>query len=269
MRKLTFAAAIAAAIALSQAGPLSAQWIEPEEGTFFAKAARPEGLSPVASQESVTAGNCPQSAFPVRASYPQGFDGGGPVDQAVKAKAGEFFSNAVKEAEDFLKGLETCVALEYLEYDLASGPFKPSSKAFSVLFLWNVNTGGAHPSFGYASMNLGPDGRELTAAGLFADPAKSLPLLWARIVKDTCTGGHETAPSYYGSPECPGAAATLPSQLAPDATLDGMGHAVLTSLGITFNLDPYDGWSWAEGPVNLDIPKDDLVAMGASPELWE
>ncbi|MDR1079565.1 MAG: DUF4163 domain-containing protein [Deltaproteobacteria bacterium] len=247
----------------------TAQAADPTATPFLQNAAAPEGVISVTAEERLATSVCPGVAIPIKVAYPQGFDAGGPVDKAVKAKTDSMMARAKTDAEEYAEKPEECDPLSNASYGLNSTAYRISSKAHSVLFIWDQYMGGAHPVYGYVSMNLAADGTELTAANLFTDPAKSLPLLWERIYRSTCSGDHETAPSYYGSPACSkDAVPALPEPLAPGSTLDVMGHATLTSLGLTINLDPYDAWSWAEGPVRLDIPKADLVTMGADPALW-
>jgi hypothetical protein len=38
---------------------------------------------------------------------------------------------------------------------------------------------------------------------------------------------------------------------------------------MTLILGPYDGWSYADGPSDLEIPKDELLKMGANPAIWQ
>jgi hypothetical protein len=249
-------------------------------------------------------------------SYPQGFDGGGPVDSVVEARAGEFFADARRRGGELVSWPADCDALANSFFSIKGtatpshpgGPgssagspdtpgtagspdapgttgsagttgtpsgsppqgFSPAvSKASSVLFEWEAYYGGAHSVFGYVSLNLRPDGKELAASDLFGDPSVSIPHFWAKIFREGCSGGKASAPSFYGSPVCSDAVPPLPYMLTPDATLDGMGHALLTPQGLTVSLDPYEAWSWAEGQFVLEISKEDLAGMGADTGFWQ
>jgi hypothetical protein len=269
---LTAAMALVAAFAFAAvlAMPLSAQEATAPGKAFLDTADRPAGVTEFTAEEEIIAQQCPGVPYRLKAAYPTGLDKGGPLDKAVKSQVDKLLAETKAEAEDFLKEPGICDQLKDSYYNLSVSAYKVSAKAVSVFYSWEQYSGGAHPTHGYLSSVLGPDGQELTASNLFTDPAKSLPLFWERIYRSTCAMGHETAASYYGSPDCAaGTVPPLPEQLTPTSTLDGLGHAVITNLGLTISLDPYDGWSWADGDVTLDIPKADLIKMGADPELWK
>jgi hypothetical protein len=280
---LVFLAALAASLSISvSVPPLAAEDGSPpadpasmDAKSFLDSAARAEGATVTADRDELASPACPGTPYRLAAFYPQGLDGGGPLDQAVKAAADGLMADARQGSEDLARDPGDCGAFAHAGYSVGSRAFVLPGKVTSVLFNYDQSSGGAHPSYGYKSVNLvpaGPGGEaaaELLASGLFPDPARSLPLLWARIFRDTCAMGNDTAPGFYGAPACSGPAPPLPDQLTPSSTLDGMGHAVLTSLGLTVSLDPYECWSWATGPVRLDISKDDLVGMGASPDFWQ
>jgi hypothetical protein len=44
---------------------------------------------------------------------------------------------------------------------------------------------------------------------------------------------------------------------------------VLTSLGLSFHLGVGEAFSRAEGPKQLDVPKQELLRMGADPGIWQ
>ncbi|MDR1041048.1 MAG: hypothetical protein LBR80_12975 [Deltaproteobacteria bacterium] len=273
MRVSACAAALAVAAALLAASwslPADAQWLDHgDNAALLTKAGAASKAVPVTAEESLSSHSCPDKPFPISVVYPQGFDGNGPVDLAVKALADRFLAEAISTGEEALADLDGCDGLEYYQYSVGSLPAELPGKAYSVLWRRDSNTGGAHPVFDYVSQTLKADGTELLASDLFPDPAKSLPLLWKRIFADTCAKGNGTAASYYGSPECGSQAPPLPEALVPGATLDGLGHALLTTQGLILNLDPYEGWSWADGEMAVEIPTADLIAMGADPKLWQ
>jgi hypothetical protein len=274
MRLATSRTSLAAAAALAAVAslPASAQWAELTGLEFISLADRPAGSAPVTVNEGLTSRACPGTPFPLTMTYPQGLDAGGPADRAVAALAGRFLAEGKAVAEEYLAEIdgEGCPgSFEYAAYKVEGTPFAVSRKAFSVLFGMYSNTGGAHPSYWYVSQNLLPDGTELGVGRLFPDPARSLPLLWERIYWDSCSRGEPTAPAYYDAPGCGRAVPPLPSKLRPGAvSLDGLGHAVLTSMGLAVSLNPYEAWYWARGPLFIDVPKDELLRIGADPELW-
>jgi hypothetical protein len=115
------------------------------------------------------------------------------------------------------------------------------------------------------------DGSGLTSERLFPDDtAGALARLWGIIREETCGLGLGTVPAFYGGAGCGGPETALPEAVrAPDPGLDGLGHAFLSSLGLSFNLAAVEGWPGASGPVFLDIPKEELQALGADPGIWE
>ncbi|MDR1314429.1 MAG: DUF4163 domain-containing protein [Deltaproteobacteria bacterium] len=267
-------AAAALSIALAAAvwtAELPAQWLEVEAQSFLGRADRSGAPLAVKAEALSYSKSCPKAFFRSTVVYPQGFDGGGPVDQLIKAKADEAYrvgSGQESFMEEEYEIRQDCQSLEDTYYhDVKSSPYRVSPKIVSVLFLTESYTGGAHMQFLTEVMNLFPDGRPVLVSDLFPNRARSLQLFWERIMRDSCVG-HETVPTFYGGGQC----GTFPPSPFQDtmggATLDSLGGAVLTQLGLTINLDPYMAWSFGEGPFTLDIPKNDLIAMGASPEIW-
>ncbi|MDR1314430.1 MAG: DUF4163 domain-containing protein [Deltaproteobacteria bacterium] len=267
-------AAAALSIALVAAfwtAELPAQWLEVEAQSFLGMADRSGAPLAVKAEALSYSKSCPKAFFRSTVVYPQGFDGGGPVDQAVKAKADQYYregSGMESFMEQEYEVYEDCERLEDTYYsNVQSSPYRVSPKTVSVLFVDEGYTGGAHGSIASQVMNLFSDGRAIAVSDLFPNQARSLQLFWERIMRDSCVG-HDTVPSFYGGGQC-GTSLPLPDPLKPGGeNLDALGGAVLTPLGLTIHLDPYAAWSFAEGTFTLDIPKNDLVAMGASPGLW-
>ncbi|MDR1314428.1 MAG: hypothetical protein LBQ12_12245 [Deltaproteobacteria bacterium] len=272
-------AAAAVSIALSAAfwgGAASAQSMGDGGASMLGSPGRSAGFRDASASGRVPYRRCRGEFYPVRVVYPQGFDGGGPVDRAVRAWAEAYVAEARATAPENMDAYEEshrenqggCGGLSERYYDVATGsPHRVSSRAASVLFSYETDFGGIHPAMGFVALNLASDGRELAVRDLFPDPAGSLPLLWARIFRDTCRG-HDTAPSLYGSPSCSRGVPPLPEVLSKAVKLEGLGNAYLTGRGLSMSLNPYDGWSFAEGGAQLDFSRNDLAAMGAAPGLW-
>ncbi|MDR1314427.1 MAG: DUF4163 domain-containing protein [Deltaproteobacteria bacterium] len=266
------AAALSAALPLVfWSGVLSAQWMEVDAQSFLGRADRSGALLAVKAEALSYSKSCPKAFFRSTVVYPQGFDDGGPVDRAVKAKADEYYRDGSGQ-ESFMDQeyeiRQDCESLEDTYYNnVQSSPYRVSPKIVSVLFLTDSYTGGAHMQLITEVMNLVPDGRPVLVSDLFPNQARSLQLFWERIARDACVG-RDTVPNFYGGAAC-GTSPPLPEPLQPGGgALEGLGGALLTQLGLTINLDPDMAWSFAEGELTLDIPKNDLIAMGASPELW-
>ncbi|MDR1079567.1 MAG: hypothetical protein LBQ79_01030 [Deltaproteobacteria bacterium] len=237
---------------------------------FLRRAAAIEGATRVTREEQLVRSACPGIVIPIKVAYPQGIDAGGPVDEAVRSYADIIIESTQEVAREFEYEPEDCEAFTGSSYALNAAAFRVSAGVFSVLLIMGEHLEGNRQILSYFTLNLTADGTELTAEDLFADPAKSLPLLWERIYRSTCTGDHETGPSYYGSLPCSGDSVPgLPDNFASESMLEMIGNVSLTSLGLTINLNPTEAWSEDSGPFRLDIPKDDLVAMGADPELWD
>jgi hypothetical protein len=299
MRLSTSLAALAAAICLTAAysdTPLLAQWDIMDVSEYAKSAPRPRGATPKTDREMVNEKGC--SPFNYTVTYPLGMDGGGPVDKAVSALAARFMAKAKAEGEEAVLRFGPCDkgdedgdeaqgedsgyagSAQGEEDDFSEGslftryvssPYRVSGKAYSVLFYWSKYLGGAHMTMGYASTNLMADGTEITLGKLFPDPAKSLPLLWEAVYRGYCDS-NSFPPNYYGGSDlsCGADVPPLPDPLkSPEATLDAAGHMLLTSLGLSVHLGPYEAYSFAEGPQFRDIPKEELLRMGADPNIWQ
>ncbi|MDR3152996.1 MAG: hypothetical protein LBW85_01700 [Deltaproteobacteria bacterium] len=266
----TLPAVAAAFSVLSLSLPLCAQWTEDVISEFAMSAPRFSGAAPVTGGDSLSSQKCPESPFEYSVTYPQGFDGGGPVDKAVGAAAERLLAIGRGEGEGFISSGAECESPEPAYARVGSLPFRVSSRAYSVLYSWSTYTGGAHANYGYFSQNLLADGSELTFQRLFSDSARSLPLLWEIVYKGYCgRDDNLEAPSFFGSQPCAPAVPPAPAQLSPEAaSLDMAGHALLTSLGVSFHLGPYEAYSFPQGPQFLDIPKETLLKIGADQEIW-
>jgi hypothetical protein len=233
------------------------------------RAAAPGGVTMETVEERLESPGCPGVAIPMKVTYPRGIDDGGPADGAVESRVAAMIEQSKADYAGLEAGPDGCEAFSGAGIDLYAAVYRLSSGAHSVLLYLDALAEGSRSVLGYVSINLSADGEELTAEDLFPDPAKSLPLLWEAIWQGTCTEELGTGPGYYGSPACPaGAAPALPDSLAPEATLDDMGHAVLTSLGLVISLGPDDGLPEDVESIRLDISKASLLEMGADPELW-
>jgi hypothetical protein len=234
--------------------PAAGAWLSRERGAFPSR-------------------RCPSGSLLYEAFFPQGLDGGGPVDRAIGAFASSLLA--------WTSGLAADPALP----DGRPGPcavrhcgiaYRSSRSASSVAGALFVSEAGFPDGPGAwrgplwrLSVNLLPDGSELSARGLFPDPGASLPRLWEAVWRGFCAQGRGSAPVFYGSPPCGGAPPRPPQGFQEErGGLDGLGHALVTSLGITVALVPDEAWGRGLGPAHLDIAKEELVAMGAEPGLW-
>jgi hypothetical protein len=201
-------------------------------------------------------------------------DSGGPVDVAVTAVAQGFISSFKADSDSWYRDLVRDCDPELSEYSMTStnkitsSPYRASSGIYSVLFMKSGETGGAHGYYGFETVNFFADGLPVSLRRLFPDPQRSLPMLWSAIFTGFCRD-HDTAPSFYGDPPCGGGIPPLPAPLRNlSSNLDSVGHMLLTSMGLSVIMGPYEGYSFAEGSQYVDIPKDELLSMGASPAAW-
>jgi hypothetical protein len=207
---------------------------------------------------------------PFRVSYPQGLDGGGPVDGYLASHGYLLERSFGAYLEDQLSHAEDCGALSGAFMSFAGRPYRVSGKLTSVLFVEETEGIGGQGPLGYEAFNLTPGGVELTVSGLFLDPGRSLPVVLGRIYREVCAAeGVTSLPGIYGGLPCPAPGTPLPPpQLArADSTADSLGHALVTPSGLTVNLSPTE--LGRSGPLFIDIPRAELEAMGANPEIWE
>jgi hypothetical protein len=247
----------------------------PLEG-FAGRAYTPPGFWLSRDDGTVTPWPCPAKAFDFEAVYPQGLDAGGPVDRAVEAVASMLMADARDKGGGMARtgrlcGLPGPSRIMYTGFPYRSSPvYGPVT---GILFVSESYDGGSGGSMWYYSMNLLPDGSELSPPELFPGNEKGLSVLWTRMHRGFCSAararGHKTGPALFGSPSCSVDAPPPKGWPPPGAlTLDALGHALVTSLGLTVPLDPSEAWGWPGGPSWLDIPKGELVAMGADPAIW-
>jgi hypothetical protein len=272
-----FLAVFAAASLLASftsAGPLHAQWTANLPSPFATNAQRPDNVSEARVKDRYLWPDCPRGRYEYDVSYPRGMDAGGPVDVAVAELAQVYMTTAREEADAWYKSTVSGCSPELSRYamtstvKITSSPYRVSSSVYSVLFSWNTESGGAHGNYGNNTANFFTDGSPVTLGRLFPDPRRSLPQFWSLIFQGFCQG-HETAPRYYGEPPCGERVPDVPEQLRNlSADLNDAGHLLLTSLGVSVLLGPYEAYSFAEGSRYGDIARDDLVNMGADPDIW-
>jgi hypothetical protein len=270
---LALAFAFAAAfLAASPCLPAAAQTAGPGESEYLRLARRPPGATPVRNERTVHRRACRRDTYTYGIGYVRGIDGGGPVDRAVAAFAGDLFSGAGMESIDEFRDDESpCEpdAWEYFSTGSAEA-FVVSPSAYSVLFSTSWYTGGTHPVPGFAALNLRADGSEITLHQLFPDSARSLPLFTERVYRGFCSLGHDKAPFIFGYDKpCWGASAGIPEWIEfSEDSLDAAGHSVLTEMGLSINLIGYEAFSHADGPHFMDFPKEVLIELGADPAVW-
>ncbi|MDR1036127.1 MAG: hypothetical protein LBT40_06040 [Deltaproteobacteria bacterium] len=267
-------------VIVSSPAPLRAQDGDPEMAPrwsrvlptpFTQNAERPERAVDSTVRERILSPKCPKASFDYLVSFPQDMDRGGPVDSSLRALS-QTYAAKISEGKAALERDAAECDPDFPDYaytsvfHVTSSPYRVSASAFSVLFATGEYGGGGHGTYSYLSVNYLADGTLITLRRLFPDAAASLPRLWNSIYRGFCKN-NQSLPSFYGEGACGGAIPPVPAPLKnPQAALDDAGHLLLTSLGLSVVLGGYDGYGF-QGAF-LDMPKSELLAMGADPAIW-
>ncbi|MDR1082041.1 MAG: hypothetical protein LBQ79_14045 [Deltaproteobacteria bacterium] len=240
---------------------------------FAGKAYSPPGTWLSREAALIQSPECRSRPLGLEAVYPQGIDGGGQVDRAVQAVTSALLADAMEAGEKLASSGKLCDYPGPLKVLYRGRPYRSSpspGSLSSVLFIAETYRGAGRGSVWYGTLNLLPDGSELTVGMLFPDPDSSLDKLWNATYGGFCENGNPMAPAFYGSQRCGAGDPPRPAKFAPaSASLDSVGHALVTSLGLTLILAPEEAWNWPDGPAWLDIPKEKMVEMGADPGIWK
>jgi hypothetical protein len=151
----------------------------------------------------------------------------------------------------------------------------PGRNYLSLLTVtYELGIGAAHGGMSSDSVTYDlRSGEPIELWDLFADPALAVPALWAFMAKGWCEQSPQgNLPSVYGLPDyqCQAGSPPLPEALkAAKTPFSALGKVLLAPEGLTIELDPYDAWSYADGPAWLDIPKDVLLGLGADKTIWD
>ncbi|MDR1312612.1 MAG: hypothetical protein LBQ12_02705, partial [Deltaproteobacteria bacterium] len=169
---------------------------------FAGKAYAPPGTWLSWETARIEARECPSKPFGLEAFYPQGLDGGGPVDRAIKAYSSTLMADAREAGESLASSERLCGFPGPAKVLLRGRPYRSSPSPTSVasaLFLVEAYRGGGGGSAWYGALNLLPDGRELTLEKLFPDPSKGLENLRAAACKTFCPAGPNPCPPFCGA----------------------------------------------------------------------
>ncbi len=149
--------------------------------------------------------------------------------------------------------------------------YSPSADFISLLFQEYSFTGGAHGNINYENMNFNlRTGQRLTLTDFFPDPDRSVPLYWAYVYEQWCRQSEYKYPPHYqdlqpcGREDGPGET----NNFAGARTIDDLGRLILTPTGASLILEPYESGSYASGTAVVDLPRAELLRMGASPAIW-
>ncbi len=132
---------------------------------------------------------------------------------------------------------------------------RPSAAFASVHFTGHEYTGGAHANWFHVVLSYDlASGRRMEIGDLFADRAEGLPRLINRIADGIQAWKGADAEPVERDPA------------AIDATMD---RVALTPQGIRVIYAPYEMGSFAEGEIIVDIPREELLALGVRPDFWK
>ncbi|UQZ88389.1 hypothetical protein C4J81_03865 [Deltaproteobacteria bacterium Smac51] len=187
--------------------------------------------------------------------YPQG-TGNADVDKAIKAYADKAVETFNKDAAESLKGgferpqtmAKTFTAV------------KPSDNYVSVVYYEFIDTGGAHPAWGYEAhtFNLN-SGKEVAVENVFPnqDNIGFMANYVSAALDKKCL---ESAPDNR---------VCGPATVDVEAVKNGMSKMIFTPGGAVILFSPYDQGAYVEGAKYVEIPKDMLINWGVSDEFWK
>ncbi|MDR1110490.1 MAG: hypothetical protein LBP92_07320 [Deltaproteobacteria bacterium] len=218
---------------------------------------------------------CPALSNSVGLAYPIGI-GARELERALGAEARASFSELAGNENGFCpEPGEEFPSSRTSETRVSFTARAPGRNHLSILTTtYAFGIGAAHGgSFSEAVTYDLRTGERLELWDLFADPAEAVPRLWDYVAKGWCVVSPQgTLPSFYELPDskCFSGNHPLPKALgAARAPFSALGKVILTPEGMTVSLDPYEGWSFADGPSSLDIPRNVLLRLGADRELWD
>lgn len=229
------------------------------------------GVGPRTIKHMETAPDCPGNSLTIAIHYPQGL--GPDIDRLVEQTARDEMAARLAEVKDggFCEA-DICGGLSCGAWtaDETFAAHSPSPGYLSILFTEYSYTGGAHPNTEHRALNFRPDGRPMELRDLFPEPDKSVPRYWDIVYAKWCAEHPYKFPLHYSAlQECGTDSPDNPNTFAGAETLDDLGRLAFTPFGATMVLGPYESGSYATGTVLLDLPKEDLIGIGADPAIWK
>ena len=277
MKNLTFLAAALLIAALAspaaQAQELMENFLNIESGNWISSSL--PGVSPRTVKHQELAPDCPGNSLTVTLYYPQGLSAD--VDQLIEKSIQDKLAVEIAEIkDDSFCGKDVCggASCGAWSSDETFAAHSPAPGYVSILFTDFSYTGGAHPNTEYRVMNFKPDGgpvklKKMELKDLFPDPDKSVPLYWEYVYGKWCDEHSYKFPAHYSTmQDCGVDSPDNPNIYEGAKTLDDLGRLVFSPFGATIVLGPYESGSYATGTIMLDLPKEDLIKMGADPAIW-
>lgn len=228
------------------------------------------GVSPRTLKHQELAPGCPGNSLTITMHYPQGL--GADIDRQVEKSAQDKLAGEIAEIKNDgfctkdICGGSSCGAWVA---DATFAAHRSSPGYLSILFTEYSYTGGAHPNTEYHVMNFQPDGRLMSLTDFFPEPEKSVPLYWEYVYAKWCAENPYKFPLHYSAiQDCGTDSADNPNTYEEGKTLDDLGRLVFSPLGATIVLGPYESGAYATGTITLDLPREDLIKMGANKAIW-
>ncbi len=230
------------------------------------------GLTTQTLDHQEVSGTCPANTLTLTVQYPQGLGLPG-LDQTLAGQAADRMTAQLDDLKGAMCDGEICGGAACGEWfwQREFSVYAPSAGYRTVLFSDSSYLGGAHGGLDYEARTYGPDGRLLTLTDVFPDPAASAPRYWAYVYAQWCAVHHTQFPLHDeagGSGGCRPGDPGQPEKAPAAKELDDLGRLVFTPEGATLVLGPYESGSYASGTMVLDLPKAELIKMGASPQIW-
>jgi hypothetical protein len=232
-------------------------------------------LSFVALRGASPVPTCPKFLNDVAVTYPFG-SGSSELDKILAQDAVRRFADFSK-VDDFngdCPDYET-MANRQNEFRLTFSAAAPGPGHLTVLrTVYKFYMGAAHPNLNTESEIFDlKTARPIGISEIFGDPRKAVAGLWPVVAMGWCQKGHDILPNIYEIKEpynaCGQSAPPLPEKLAvPEPPLSALGTVSLTPDGMTVLLDAYEAWSYADGPSSIHVPKELLIGLGASRDIW-
>ncbi|MDR2455834.1 MAG: hypothetical protein LBE49_04480 [Deltaproteobacteria bacterium] len=232
------------------------------------------------TKRKIAALDCPEMTLELNISTPYGTG----IDLFDKAMARKHALDVGKLERDFLNDnaggcQEVFTSNTETTVDRTFEAYHPGGGSLSIVYNVTVfNAGAAHPTHEFEVLNLNFEtGQEVAVSDLFLSPpgaSEGLKDLWAMIASGWCRYSQQkTIPSFYQMPDgtewCANPAMIpLPKRLRERPSLKDLGNAFLTAGGLELRLQPYDAWSYADGPAFLVLDKPSLLRAGFNPALW-
>lgn len=244
--------------------------VDPGATSDFPQQAPQKGVTDFAWQLQL---DHPGISVYIKSHYPQGL--GTAVDAAIGENAWERFDEA---CSDLLSGVPETGEAKRAELAEALGKsgalpspdeggrdfpqftvttyevFRPSPEYVSLLFKTESYTGGAHGMRNYVgSTYVLASGEEIMLSDIFPDWTAAS----GQVINSIADG--------VQAQKAPGTDAVAREADTMDVR---MGRIVLTPEGMRVMYDPYELGSYAEGEFMVDIPREELVRMGANTAVW-